>query len=296
MKKLPLLSLFLLLGVRAQTQPAWFLPGAEWTYEMYFGWMASPPGLYRLVVHDEVIRDGEPWVRLRRYYSDPGQPGNSVFYYARQEGGKVFSWDGPGASTCIYDFSLRPGDTLFFTSWRYYAVLDTGSVFMAGQTRRTQTIAHSDPAYPPLLLLVEGIGPTGNPNDPHNQFACSFLFLHDYYCHVQTDGTTAYFRCFADPDGAVYAPFGTCLVNTGTADVPAPVHVWPNPAGDRLFVRGDCQSLLLYDACGRALLEQKIRAGDTVEIPVTQLPDGAYFLVCRLENGKTYVHKTVLSR
>ena len=149
---------------------------------------------------------------------------------------------------------------------------------------------------PPLLLLVEGIGPTGNPNDPHNQFACSFLFLHDNYCHVQTDGTTAYFRCFADPDGAVYAPFGTCLVNTGTADVPAPVHVWPNPAGDRLFVRGDCQSLLLYDACGRALLEQKIRAGDTVEIPVTQLPDGAYFLVCRLENGKTYVHKTVLSR
>lgn len=293
MKKLPLLSLFLFLSVRAQTQPAWFLPGTEWTYEMYFGWVASPPGLYRLVVHDEVIRDGELWMRLRRYYSDPGQPGNSVFYFARQEGDKVYSWDGPGASTCIYDFSLQPGDTLFFSGWHYYAVLDTGSVFLAGQIRRTQTIAHSDLAYSPLLL-VEGIGPIGNPNDPHNQYACSFLFLHKDNCHVQTDGTTAYFRCFADSSGG-YAPFGTCLVNAGAADAPTPVQVWPNPAGDRLYIRGDCRALLLYDARGHMVLEQKMRTGDTAEIPVDQLPEGAYFLVCCLENGKIYVHKAALS-
>jgi hypothetical protein len=289
MKKHLLLAALVLSGVCLQAQLAWFQIGTEWTYEMYIGWNPAT-GLYRMVIEKEVeLGDGNLWMRFRRYHIESNS--STALYFARQEGDKV--WVGPGTQILVYDFSLRPGDTLFFGTWRHYAVLDTGSVLMAGQIRRTQTIAHSDLNYP--LLLVEGIGPVGNPDEPNNPYFCSFFFLNADFCHAPLDGTTAYFRCFADMNGS-YSPFETCLVNADAVDAHDSVQFWPNPANDRLFVQGNCRALQLCDALGRVVLEEKMLTGDMAEIRTSHLANGMYLLLCHFADGQVAVRKVVFSR
>ncbi len=291
MKKHLLLAALVLSGVCLQAQLAWFQIGDEWTFEVYKGWFPEVSGLNRIKIEKEVNLGGESWMWLRRYHYLDSSP--NAYHYARQEGDKIYVWGGVNSKRLVYDFSLVPGDTLKFIPSYYYAVLDTGSVFLAGQVRRTQTVQHSFINYP--LLLVEGIGAVGNPEDSDDKYACSYIFLDADFCHAAGDGTTAYFRCFGNTQG-VYAPFEGCLVSADKLDAPTPVRVWPNPANDRLFVQGNCRMLQLCDAQGRIVLEEKRFAGNTTEIPTCQLPNGLYFLICRFDGGEIYTHKVVLSR
>lgn len=294
MKKQILLFALLLasvFGATAQTTP-WFQVGNEWTYDMYLGWNPSQ-GLHSIVILDEVTLGGTvPWMRFRRRHADGG---NLKFYYARQEGEKIYSLGGPGATPeCIYDFGMQPGDTLFFTPFKYYTVLDTGSIFAAGRMRRTQTVRHSDPYYS-LLLLVEGIGPVGNPEEPGSPNFCSFFFLNEDFCHAFGDGMSAYFRCYADADG-VYAPFAGCLVSSGEAESPDAIRVWPCPAKERLFVQGDFRAVELFDSRGRFVPTETTRNNSQSEIRIGHLPSGVYWLRCRTEHGELTFRKVVVSR
>lgn len=284
MKKLILLGCFALanVGVQAQSFP-WLQIGNEWTYDLYLGWNPLH-GLHRIVIDKEVVLDNNvSWMRFRRNHV---QGGNNLFYYARQEGDKIYTRDLSGQSICIYDFAMLPGDTLFFTpSLGYYAVLDTGSAFIAGRVRRTQTIQLSNWGYQNPLLVVEGIGPVSNPQDPNNQYVCSFFFLNMHFCHAAVDGMSAYFKCFSDIDG-IYAPFDACLVSTDEAEAPVPIRVWPNPTSERLFVQGAFHAYQMFDAVGRLVLSQSGTAGDVTEIPTTHLPNGVYFLHGQTDVGE----------
>lgn len=294
MNKQNLLFSFLLafaFGATAQTTP-WFQIGNEWTYDMYLGWNPYQ-GLHSIVITDEVTLGGTvPWMRFRRRHADGG---NLKFYYARQEGEKIYSWGGPGSDPeCIYDFGLQPGDTLFIKPTQHYTVLDTGSVFAAGRIRRTQTVRHSDPYYS-LLLLVEGIGPVGNPEEPGSPGFCSFFFLDENFCHAFGDGMSAYFRCFADADG-VYAPFAGCLVSSGEAEPSDVIRVWPNPAREHLFTKGDFRTVELFDACGRFVPTETTFHDGQSETRIGHLPGGVYWLRCRTGHGELTVQKVVVAR
>lgn len=290
-----LLALLLTSALSASAQPTpWFQIGNEWTYDMYLGWNPLY-GLHRLVIIDDVmLGDNKLWTRFRRYHPDGG---NNLFYYARQEGEKIYSCNGGlNAGTCIYDFAMQPGDTLFLHfSWRYYTVEDTASVFMAGRMRRTQTIRFSDPMYQGPLLLVEGIGPVGNPQEPGNPGFCSFFFLDHSFCHAPVDGMSAFFRCFADANG-VYAPFAGCLVSSGEAESPDAIRVWPNPAHERLFVQGAFRTVELFDTHGRLVTTETTIPDGQTEIQIGHLPSGVYWLRCQTRGGELAVRKVVVAR
>lgn len=296
MKKQFLLFAILLnaaLGATAQTSP-WFQIGNEWTYDLYLGW--NPQwGLHRFVITSEVTLPGASgtWMRFSRSHANGG---NNKFYYARQEGEKIYSLSNLGATpVCIYDFGMIPGDTLSLGApFRYYTVQDTGTLFLAGRMRRTQTIKHSSPSYS-LLLIVEGIGPVGNPEEPGNPGICSFFFLNEDFCHASTDGMTAYFRCFADADG-VYAPFAGCLVSSDEPESPDAPRVWPNPANEQLFVQGDFRRIELFDAQGRFVPIEPTFHDGQAETRIGHLPNGVYWLRCQTARGEMSFQRIVVAR
>jgi len=285
MKKLLCIPLVMLLYTCSYAQVQWFQSGDEWTYDIYTSWIPELTGTCRLYVNQDVTITGQTWKRLIRTFPENG--GGAGFFYVRQESDKVFVGQLSGSKTLIYDFSLGPGDTLIMGPWSWYTVLDTGSVFLAGQVRRTQTIEHIDWHYTPLVL-VEGIGATIDPNNPTNKVTCSYLFLNQDFCHNSGDGMNAYFRCFGNPQG-VYAPFEGCLVDTEEQETTTPVQVRPNPADERLMVQGACLALRLFDSQGRLVYESAPEPENVqVEIPTADLPNGVYVLVCRLENGQLF--------
>jgi len=289
MIKLLSIPLVVLLYTCSHAQVQWFQPGDEWTYDVFKGWSPDVNGLNRLKVDKEVIILGEKLTRLLRHNPMNSGSANEILL-VRQEGEKVFLQNGgPGSSIPLYDFSLIPGDTLFFFAGSErpnYVILDTGRVFLVGQERRTQTVQHSSISYP--LLLVEGIGPVGNPLEPAANYFCSYLVLIDNFCNAAGDGTSAFFRCFGNHQG-VYAPFAGCLVDTEEQETTTPVRVWPNPADERLTVQGDCLALRLFDSQGRFVYESTpLPESIQSEIPTADLPNGVYVLVCRLENGQLF--------
>lgn len=263
----------------AQTPP-WFQMGNEWTYDLYLGW--NPQwGLHRFVIGGEITLGASgTWTRIVRSHASGG---NTKFYYARQEGEKIYSISGLGGTpVCIYDFGMQPGDTLFFSPLNYYTVQDTGSIFAAGRIRRTQTVRPSNDYYTPLLL-VEGIGPVWNPEQPGDN-VCSFFFLNEYFCHAFGDLMSAYFRCYADADGS-YAPFDGCLVSNSDLHSPESLKVWPNPAADYLYAAGDFCTAELFDAQGRSIPTQMTYHEGLAKIPISHLPNGVYWLRCQNERG-----------
>ncbi len=290
MKKLLCIPLLVLLYTCSYAQVQWFQAGDEWTYYVIKGWFPDVNGLNRLKVDKEVDILGEKWIRLFRYNPMSSSSPNEQLF-VRQEGEKVFLRNGNPPNIPLYDFSLVPGDTLFFSTfsqWPHYVILDTGRVFLVGQERRTQTVQHSSGSVNYPLLLVEGIGPVGNPLEPAANYFCSYLVLFDNFCNAAGDGTSTFFRCFGNPQG-VYAPFEGCLVDTKEQETAAPVQVWPNPADERLIVQGDCNALRLFDSQGRLVYESTPEPENVqVEILTANLPNGVYVLVCRLENGKLF--------
>lgn len=114
MIKLLSIPLVVLLYTCSHAQVQWFQPGDEWTYDVFKGWSPDVNGLNRLKVDKEVIILGEKLTRLLRHNPMNSGSANEILL-VRQEGEKVFLQNGgPGSSIPLYDFSLIPGDTLFF--------------------------------------------------------------------------------------------------------------------------------------------------------------------------------------
>jgi len=292
MKHLFFAFALLLLCPGAQAQQ-WLQDGDQWAYYVTTGWNAPNYGMHRLVVEGDTTVDGQSWKKLT-YYQITVPPST---YLARAEGSQVYSrkeWNNEVFK--IYDFALVPGDTVQYNTNGRYVIRDTGSINAAGQIRRTQTVrlvgSNAD------MFFIEGIGFTGNPQEPDNPNVCSFLLLNIPYCMGAVDGYSLYFRCFSSAQGAMYSPFNDCLIlhtDASTASI-SPVRVWPNPANDRLFVQGNCRALQLCDALGRVILEEKMLAGDVSEIRTSHLANGMYLLLCHFDDGQVAVRKVVFSR
>ncbi|MBK9335933.1 MAG: T9SS type A sorting domain-containing protein [Lewinellaceae bacterium] len=292
MKQFFVASALLSLCSLAQAQQ-WLQDGDQWAYYVTTGWNAPNYGMHRLVVEGDTIVDGLSWKKLT-YYQITVPPST---YLSRAEGDQVFSrkeWTNEVFK--IYDFALVPGDTVQYNTNGRYVLRDTGSINVAGQIRRTQTVRLVGSSAD--LFFIEGIGFTGNPQEPDNPNVCSFLLLNIAYCMGFVDGYSFYFRCFRSAQGGLYSPFDDCLVlhTEASTSSKSPVRVWPNPANDRLFVQGNCRALQLCDARGRVVLEEKMPAGDVAEIQTSHLPNGMYLLFCRFDDGQVAVQKVVFSR
>jgi hypothetical protein len=121
-----------------------------------------------------------------------------------------------------------------------------------------------------------------------SQLASSWVQLSSLILDV---GGQAISLCVTDNEDNHWA-VKTLGVQSGVAEVPAvsqDITVFPNPAGDELFVKNDDAlpaSIAIYDVIGREVLDASASALSTSSIGIESLSSGVYFLVCHLA-GRT---------
>ncbi|MCS7037462.1 MAG: T9SS type A sorting domain-containing protein [Saprospiraceae bacterium] len=293
MTKKTLFTGFFALLAHAAVAQTWFQNGDQWVYYVTTGWDGSNWGLHRLSVGGDTLLGNTVWKKL--VYTQITQPPQT--FLVRAEGQQVFHlnfpFNSPPKALKIYDFSLRPGDTMRIDSVRWYLIVDTTRIMAGNQQRRVQHFRWRGTG--PVLAAIEGIGMTGLAQDSKEENACSFFLLAQPFCMGAVDGYSFFFRCFSRLPDDRYWPFSICSTLSAPSPTDAPVRVWPNPAYDLLWVSGQYRTLQLFDAQGRLMWESAAPAGAPAEILVAHLPRGVYFLWAFSENGVADVQRVVLA-
>lgn len=285
----------LFLALLAHTLPAqtWFQNGDEWTYYVTTGWNFPNWGHHRLTVEGDTLLGDTLWKKL--VYREINLPPRT--FLARAEGQQVFHLDffsvSPPKVFKIYDFSLRPGDTLRIDTARWYIITDTMRRMIGNQPRQVQHFRWKGTGS--TYAAIEGIGMTGLAQDPAAENVCAFLLLSIPYCMGFVDRYDFFFRCFSRGADDRYWPFSICQTLTASSPAAEPVQVWPNPAHDRLWIRGEYRAFRLFDAQGRWVWENTAPASDPLEISVAHLPRGVYFLWAFTDEGAVGVQRVVLA-
>lgn len=291
-KKVLFAPVFALLAHAALAQ-TWFQTGDQWVYYVTTGLNFPNWGLHRLTVEGDTLLGDTLWKKLvyREISISP------TTFLVRAEGQQVihriYSYNSPPKAVKIYDFSLRPGDTLRIDSTRWYVIVDTTHMMAGNQQRRVQHFRWKGMGA--VYAAVEGIGMTGSAQDPTAERVCSFLLLSVPYCMGFVDGYDFFFRCFSRGGDDRYWPFSICQTLSAPSPTVEPVRVWPNPAQDRFWARGEYRALQLFDAQGRLVWENPAPTSNPLEIPVAHLPRGVYFLWSSADNGAVGVQRVVLA-
>ena len=195
----------------------------------------------------------------------------------------------------LYDMAAAPGDSFGFPSIYTFScgpldrcvVLDTGTMVMQGLPLKWLAVEWTyvyDPTDPPWIVavpdtIIERIGAVN-----------SYIYSMDG-CFGATDGNEGGpMRCYSDMDisynAGIVDLFSTeplCdFLPTSVAQLEAErVLLYPNPGTDQLVVTGDReQTIELYEACGRTVLQQRL-VGPKSVIDVQNLAPGAYVVHIR---------------
>lgn len=125
----------------------------------------------------------------------------------------------------------------------------------------------ADPASWPVALSLSG---------PQRQFVLDQLEVLWTSHHFHSDYMAADFAFISDP----------CKVSVGThtAETPALLFLYPNPAGDQLTASGVSGLIRIIDVNGKIQLQSILEAG--VALDISSLPAGFYFLQSEMGWGK----------
>ncbi len=116
------------------------------------------------------------------------------------------------------------------------------------------------------------------------QLATSWVELPSLVIDV---GSQAISLCVTDNEDNHWA-VKTLGILSGVVEVPAVtenISIYPNPAGDELFVQNTNESgtqIVIYDAIGRLVATGNVLPLSTTSIDIASLPRGSYMLVCHL--------------
>ncbi len=295
MQKLRYIVFFAVL-IQVQTGRAqqWLQNGDGWVYHVTTGWNFPNWGLHTLEVEGDTLINDTVWKKL--VYRQINQ-GPEIFI-AREEDGRVYhrerDWNGSYSSALVYDFNLRPDDTLCVTNQLWYKIIDTASIVVGNTSRRVQHIRFKNEGV--ALIAIEGIGLTGRAQDPTHENTCSFLLLSIPFCMGFVDGYSFYFRCFRSAQGDRYSPFSNdpCKALGVTAAEEQLGHLWPNPARDLLWVAGNYRMLRFFDVKGHLLSEVAAAVDGLTALTVGHLPRGMYFLAAYSATGAVVWRRRVV--
>jgi hypothetical protein len=244
-------------------------------------WM--PPLINQSMVSVEITGEtmiqGEIWLQAQSdkpcIYDEP--------VLIREEGSRVYHYTN-GGQYLLYDYSLIPGDTLWQTYPIWNALLsqyematypiqivDTSSIFLGGQWRKTQSIyypstldyPHNDIGGP----IIEGIG------------SPSYFFPVDLLCEAAICLRAIY---WPNGDSTVVDTFTNCfIINSATeAAASQTLTLSPNPVQDMLYLHAsqplspDAQ-VRVYDLYGRTVY-RGLFSDAAQGISVAAWPAGVY--------------------
>jgi hypothetical protein len=129
-----------------------------------------------------------------------------------------------------------------------------------------------------------------------------FIICADGKDTTHTTGFTDAWIIKTDTNGCIIPG---CHLTDGLVQLTNPdafVHVYPNPATDKITVqitdtRAQLKSYLLYDANGNFIKQQALsNHPETVEITTFQYSNGYYYLVLELQGGERAVKKLMIQR
>lgn len=275
--------------------------GAKWG-EYYFGFHTEV--YVRHLAGDSVI-DGDLYLRVETL----GNPVSVCATLLREDTveRKVYFHDDTSGDLLLYDFSLLPGDSgvvyqcssdLTDTAlYAYYIVLDSISVWppadvttLINGPRFFYGHGSVESQLQPFIWL-EGVGSfhgleMARPLDE------GFGWLR-LTCHADTDGIIDY---IAEVPGWQDTCFSVYSLNSIQENETLNLSIDPNPASDRLVLRtrssdADMQ-LEIGDAQGRPLKTTRVVA-PTMDLDVSALPSGMYFLSLRTEGMRRTVRFAV---
>ena len=176
--KISVMALCLSAAAMAQTD---YLPlleeGKKWHYT-YRNWATKETYKYVEYLSSDTIIDGKT-------YTKNCQQDGQVLYLLREEGGKVYEYNGRQKSEILlYDFTLSVGDIA--KSWSEDAgaiVADIGEISTGGVSRKKMALCYYSGEYIDYdrpNFWVEGMGSDGGLMNPFsNHMVGGFVFL-DY--------------------------------------------------------------------------------------------------------------------
>lgn len=192
------------------------------------------------------------------------QFGPELVALLRQDGLAIFEWQ-EDMEVLVYDFDLNTGDTLPLSTTNWNTDITVGaidSVLVGTEWRKRFALINSWAPY-----LVEGVGSSHGLLEPiSNFFDCGYEL-----------------ECFGLGNMGYYPAQGPdCHMVMGILPppvLPAPLHVFPNPANTEVMVVGDrlLGTLRLLDAQGREVLVHAANA-PSGRIDLAGLRTGMYVL------------------
>ncbi len=289
---------------KAQTE---FAPiGATWHFDYYQ--FLSQAGYEKIVVVKDTLILGKQAkkLELERITKD-GITGN--FYdttwedhYLYQSGDTVYHYT--DASNLLeiddfiilYDFSMVPGDTLFYIDDFYFVLDSIGTVELNGEEYRLQYGRTTFTKY----TILEGVTIVNEKFGAMNDYL--FLDIPDY-CFL--DGPCQTPRCYEDDDfPLLQLSVVDCEHLITSTDEPLPpqgLAISPNPATGLVQVAfsGPVKNteLHLFSPNGQRLKTWEIQNGSTQkEVDLGGFPDGLYFIQWRQDGEAVGSGKIMLQR
>ena len=220
----------------------------------------------------------------------------STIGFARAVGDVVLFRDTLGVIDTLYDFSLLPGDSVFYPEpiGGYVRVEQVSSIVVAG-------VAHRVIAFEPFLeqipsffveRWIEGIGSVHGPLFP--RYPRNF--------GTEVPGDSLRLTCFKRNDVLLWShpDYPDCVTNIiqGTDDLSGSdrgISIWPNPGTDELQVAWESRSIrtvILSDLQGRTVLQHTIGQAPG-SLNTSGLAAGVYTLLVIGQDGSRATGKWV---
>ena len=174
----------------------------------------------------------------------------------------------------LYDFNIVPGDSLqLVTNPNYYILDSVGTRTLASGEQRKSYMFHYT-GYPCNDTWVEGIGSIVY--GVMNSAFCGFVGDDPRMLCAWENDTLKY-------HGPVYP---VCFVITGINNLPQDckiLKVFPNPATDKITITGlktnqEEMNVTIFTISGKALMIQKFRNPNPMELDISRLSKGIYIL------------------
>lgn len=286
------LSIFLLqsAGLGAQN---WFDSHPQWVNYFSFGFAGA--GYEYVSVAGDTLLQGKTAQVLKRFHDMNAVPDFTDFRIARQSGDTVWCWnEAEGQFFIHYNFSLGVGDSvtvpLFWNSTSHvkYLIQSKGTIFVDGQSLRSQTVIFSTgvPSLKCSALIIEKIGMiSGQCLDSDNNlvYPDGHHFFLDEPNTGATDGPDWSF-CRYENDQFEYKSISSncdALTDVNTPGESAPVFsLSPNPFNDQFTIRAaageSMAALRIFDARGGLIRHIDTPASNTVS--TADLSPGLYFV------------------
>lgn len=203
----------------------------------------------------------------------------STIGFARAAGDVVLFRDTLGVVDTLYDFSLLPGDSVFYPGSisAYVRVEQVSAIVVAGVSHRVIAFEPFLQQVPSFLYerWIEGVGSVHGPLYP--RYPRNFM--------TEVPGDSLRLTCFKRNSVLLWShpDYPDCVTNIiqGTDDLSGSdrgISMWPNPGAQELMVaseRSTVFAVVLCDAQGRVVLQRTAPQGSNA-IDTSALASGPY--------------------